>query len=99
MVKTIQYILAIVALLTAFFGAYKYIDTNYAKAQEVQQVSQRLDFWITYDQYLALDKRIYNIKQEYKDTEMPDSIKEEYRNLKEEKDFLKRKLDNFNKFK
>ena len=98
---TIQSILAIVALLGAFFGAFKYIDgrleyieTEYARASDLRRVEQRLDYKITYDQYMSVQERIWKLEDRYGKIEnMPDAVKDEYRELLKEKEMLKIKID------
>lgn len=73
------------SILGMAFGAYFYIETNYAKAAVVAQVEQRLDYKIKSDQSKEIQQRIWQLDDRYESKEMPESTKEEYRKIQEEK--------------
>jgi hypothetical protein len=73
------------SILGMAFGAYFYIETNYAKAAEVAQVEQRLDYKIKSDQSKEIQQRIWQLDDRYEKKAMPEAVKEEYRRIEEEK--------------
>ena len=94
MKKSVEYILALTALIGIFWGSYRYIDTTYAKAGEMQQLEQRLDHKILSDQLYEIQKRRWTLEDRYaKGKEMPATVKEEYRLLKKKEEELKTQLE------
>lgn len=101
-------IVGILAILCGLWQSGKYlssyIDTRYALAQEtkkeIQDIkqtqskeSQRLDYKILSDQYNEIQKRIWQIEDRYPKATMPNTVNEEYRELKEKKEGTKKKID------
>lgn len=90
--------ISLITIIGAFFAGYLHIDSTYAKRvvvkEEIGQVAQRLDYWITYDQYMAAQERMWRLEDKYGSVDnMPDEIKEQYRKLKVDVERLGRKLD------
>lgn len=101
-------ILGVIGLLTAFFASYQYLETRYAKAattaqeisvikEEAKKDSQRLDYKIKGDVKEDKQKRIYVIEDRYKNKPMPETVKEEYRKLTEEKEKLEKEINTLEK--
>jgi glycogen synthase len=90
MIKTL---ISICTLIGIVFGAYFYIDETYAGAEYVQKLEQRLDHKIVSDIYEEIDYRIWTLEQRFKDTEMPLTIKEEYRKLLMKRSLLENELE------
>ena len=80
--------LAIIALLSAAFGAYFYIDSRYALAMEFKQLKHQYIYDSKTSQAERLDDRIWTIEERYKGKQMPPTVAEEYRTLKTRKQLL-----------
>jgi len=61
--------------------------------QRQEKEAQRLDYKILSDQYESIQKRVYQIEDRYLKVTMPDTVKEEYRDLQNKKEDKKKKLD------
>jgi biopolymer transport protein ExbB/TolQ len=68
--KTIGSIIAILALLSAFFGAYRFMEGHYALADELkrtqdraQKIEERLDFKIADDKKVSFQKEMREIEE------------------------------------
>lgn len=93
MSQRLQFILGIIALIGSIFGAYRFIDGRYAQAEEVRQIEQRLDYKIDSDRYHAVEERMWKLEDRFPDEKkMPETIREEYRKLKSEKEIIQEKL-------
>lgn len=92
--RILSILVSVGTLLGIAFGAYFYIDSNYAKAAEMQKIEQRLDYKIKSDQSKEVQQRIWLLEDRYYHKNMPESTKEEYRELKEEKKTLEGELNN-----
>lgn len=84
-------IVTALTLLGIAFGAYFHIDNRYALAKELQLVEMRLDQKITNDEILAIQKIIYQLEDQYQDKHMPESVKDDIRDLKQYLEQLKSK--------
>ena len=100
----ISKIIGILTLLSICFGAFFYFEKNFtlkqehlALAAEVVKVKVRLDYKIIADQLDATQKRLWQIEDRYNNKPMDNTTNEEYRNLKEQKDNLKTKLNKMEK--
>lgn len=87
----------IVGIFTAFggfvWGTYSYLDVQYAKAEDVQRIEQRLEFKITKDRYETIQERMWKLEDRFPDKRrMPSSVLEEYRQLESEKGLLQEKI-------
>ena len=68
------------------FSTYFYIENRYALAEDVKQIQQRLDYKIKSDQLRSVQDRIWKIEDRTKGQPPSDqTIKEELRQLKEDK--------------
>jgi len=78
--------LAIGALLSMFFGAYLYIDSWKADAEDLKLVEQRLDQKILTDRKYEIKDRIYVLEERHGVgcIECSQTIKEEYRELQDD---------------
>jgi chromosome segregation ATPase len=88
-------IVGILTIAGLLFGGYFFIDSRYALAQTVAQVEKRLDQKIVSDQLDQTQSRIWKLEDRYpKQDKMPESVKEEYRNLQDQKQKLQDKVKN-----
>lgn len=92
MSKLIQHAIALLALVSMLFGGYFYVDSRYALAGDVKNLSERLENKIIEDKLSNIQQRIWKIDDRYEEKIMPDSVKEEYRQLIEDKTDLLNKL-------
>jgi prefoldin subunit 5 len=106
--EIIQLISAILAIVAMVLAAFVYIDTRYARCEDVNKSSQsiatglkkleqRLDYKITSDQYKDTEQRIYRIEDRMKGkpiNEWPQDVKDEYRRLQSELKALDKELSN-----
>lgn len=83
--KILPVLVSVASLIALAFGAYLFIEITYAKAENVQKIEQRLDYKIKNDQRETIQKRVWLLEDRYVETPMPESVKEEYRGLKEDK--------------
>ncbi len=91
-------IISIIIILSAFFASYCYIDNWKANSTEVKEIRQRLDYKITADQLKTIQERLWKLEDRYgKKTVMPESVKEEYRELDKSKEELSDKLKRMEK--
>jgi len=94
-------IIGILTILAFAFGAYFYFEKNFAKAEEIkktmqyaQAVEKRLDYKIISDQVDRKEDRIREINKRYPEqSKMPETVKEDYDNLKVEKMKLEKKME------
>ncbi len=84
----VSLLVALGALGSIAFGAYFYIDDRYAKAGDVKLIERRLDQKIKADRFEKVQERIWKLEDRYEKRPMPESVKEEYRSLKSEKEAL-----------
>lgn len=61
--KLIGSICAIVMLLGAFFGVYRFMEGHYALAAEMQKIEKRLDYKIADDQRFLTDQEMRQIEE------------------------------------
>jgi len=89
--KTIISILTVVGIA---FGAYFYIDNRYAQCEDVKKIERRLDYKIIADQLKSVQDRIWRLEdRNAKEKVIPKSVKEEQRQLEEDKNLLQKKLE------
>jgi hypothetical protein len=104
--EIIQLISAILAIVAMVLAAFVYIDTRYARCEDVRKsdsaitiglkkLEQRLDYKITSDQYKDTEQRIYRIEDRMKGKpieQWPQETRDEYRRLQGELKSLDREL-------
>lgn len=95
MTKIIGLIIAILTLFGILFGAYQYMETRYALAQEVKKIEQRLDYKILTDQLKAIQQRIWTIQDRFNNKKMDTTTKEEVRDLEQNKEQIQEKIKVF----
>jgi biopolymer transport protein ExbB/TolQ len=68
--KTVGSILAIIMLLTSFFGVYRFMEGHYALAEELQRdrkymekIEKHLDFKIADDKRISFQKEMREIEE------------------------------------
>lgn len=87
-------VITIVTLISIVFGVYFYNEKRYALAAELNLVAERLDQKISEDRSNNLQQRIWKIEDKYgNEKKMPKEIKDEYRQLKNEKESIDRRLN------
>jgi hypothetical protein len=72
---------------------YLYLENRYAKAADVEQVKQRLDYKITNDYYQSVQQRIWSLKDKYGENPKDPTVRGELRKLQSEQDALSKRLD------
>jgi len=89
--KLITIIITIIVALAGFISTTYVLDARWAKADDVQQLSLRLDLKILTDRSNAIQERLWKLEDRYGAgvpgiplSEVPDLIKEEFRKLQEE---------------
>lgn len=98
--------LSLIVTITVIIGVLFRLDGRWAKAtdvkqleqytqQHIQKVEKRLDLKILQDQLADVRRRTWSLEDRYDNdiNKMPETVKEEYRNLKEEKEELQKKID------
>lgn len=91
--NSIGVVIAFLAFGGFVWGAYSYLDAQYAKAEDVQRIEQRLEFKITKDRYETIQERLWKLEDRFPDKrKMPSSVLEEYRQLESEKELLQEKI-------
>ncbi len=83
--RLLSSLVSVATIVGIAFGAYFYIEGNYAKAGEVQKIEQRLEYKIKSDQGKEVQQRLWLLEDRYEKKTMPETIKEEYRKLEVEK--------------
>ena len=63
MKNTLATVGALILLLGAFFGVYKYIDARYALAEELRQVEKSLSYKIADDQRFSVQQEMHQIEE------------------------------------
>ncbi len=91
--KYLTTIVALLAIVGGVFGAVTY----FASASDLQATEQRLNNYILGDRYAQVQERIWKIEDRYelgtsRSRAMPQSVKEELRELRKELELLKAKL-------
>jgi hypothetical protein len=61
--KTVGSILALIMLLSVFFGVYQFMEKHYALATEMQKIEKRLDYKIADDQRFLTDQEMRQIEE------------------------------------
>ena len=84
---------SILAGTVTLIGGLYAIDCHYAKADRLELVEQSLKQYIQQNRANWLQERLYMLEDRYYNKEMPLSVKEEFRRLKNEHDAIIRKLD------
>lgn len=107
-------IVGIIGIVSICFGAFFWLENRYAcagdmiKAMEtIKKVADRLDQKMTADQLRETQQRIYIIEDRYcpdkskpcTEDKMPQTVREEYRRLLEERAKLKEEMDSFKNIK
>lgn len=88
----VKSLIALCTLIGIVFSGYFYFESHYALAKDLKKVETRLDYKITSDQLESIQERIWKIEDRFYNKNMPNTVKEEYRNLLEDKEDLKGKL-------
>ena len=91
---------ALVSILTILgfaFASYFYVESTYAKGEEVQKIEQRLEYKIKSDQGKEIQQRLWLLEDRYEKKPMAETIKEEYRKLQEEKKSIDNDLNQLRK--
>jgi hypothetical protein len=104
----------IVTLITICFTVYFWFEGRYAHAgdmvramETIKKIEIRLDYKIIEDQLRSVQQRIYTVEDRYchdkskpcTEANMPQTVAEEYRELKCEKERLQKELDELRKAK
>ena len=76
--------LSILAGTVTLIGGLYAVDCHYAKADRLELVEQSLKQYIQQNRANWLQERLYMLEDRYYNKEMPLSVKEEYRRLKDE---------------
>lgn len=95
--KIIILIISAITLSGMIWGSWRHFDSTYARASEVRQLEERLDYKIIQDQVNGLQDRIWKLDDRFQGKKMPTEILEEYRRLKKDKEYLEKKLDGVSK--
>lgn len=97
--KCIGGLLTIFAFFGIIWSAHRYIETNFASAQEIRQLtevvtqtSKRLDQKIDQDRYNFVQDQIYRIQDRFGPEPKDPLIRDQLRNYKRELIELKRRL-------
>ena len=97
-------IISIASVISIVFGVYFYNEARYASAKDLkeaneytQKIEKRLDQKILNDNLNEIQKRIWMLEDKYDKKQIPDTVKQEYRELKEKKEQLKEELKNLKK--
>jgi hypothetical protein len=80
--KTVPCIVSIMTLIGMCFGVYFWANNQYASAETVKMIEQRLDYKIKNDQEMAIKERIWKIEDKYGTVPKDITIREELRGLK-----------------
>jgi hypothetical protein len=92
MTKLISGIVGVIAILSALFGVYSYMDTKYALAAELNEIKKRLDYKITTDQLNSTQERIWRLEDRAQGKRMDSITNEEYRKLQSQKEQLNQQI-------
>lgn len=110
--ELIACIAGIIALISICFGVHNWYDARFAHAgdmvramETIKKIEIRLDYKIIEDQLRSVQQRIYTIEDRYchdkskpcDEGKMPQTVAEEYRELKCEKERLQKELDELRK--
>ena len=105
-------IAGMIALISICFGVYFFFEDRYAHASDmikamesIKKIAVRLDYKIIEDQLRAVQQRIWTIEDRYcsdnskkcEETKMPQTVREQYRELKFQREQLQEELRNLNK--
>lgn len=82
----------IVGLIT-IAGALFAVDQRYAKSQDVELVSVRLELKILQDRFNDINMRIWKLEDRYRGQPTPNEVTEEIRKLKQERDHIERMIN------
>jgi hypothetical protein len=80
--KLISYGGSAAAAVTALYGGGTWVDDRYAHQDDVVLIDMRLEQSIQLDALKETRARLYQLEDRYKDSPMPPSVQEEYRQLK-----------------
>lgn len=85
-------VLAMVSFGGFIWGSQSYLEKRYALAEDVEKLSNRLDQKILEDRRDNIQQRIWKLEDKYSN-EIPDDIKDQYRQFQKELEELDKKLD------
>lgn len=100
-------IAALVGLMVTCLGGYSWLNAEFAHAtdmkavvESVKRLAVRLDYKIVEDQLRSTQQKIWNIEDRYcpdkskpcDESKMPQTVRDEYRELKVEKEKLQNEL-------
>jgi ribonuclease HI len=105
--KILKTVISLLTIIGIVFGAYLYLEREFARAADLQQTNKnleqtnknlentnkRFEYKITQDALEAAEQRAYRIETAYDNKKIPDTVKEEYNGLKIKQENLKRALD------
>ena len=101
MMKVVPLFIAIVTMLG---GTWIFMDTRFAKSEELKSVANRLDYKIKYDQVAGLREQIWSLQEHFcrqgfqctnKELEsVPPKIRLQLMRLKSEQNQLESELEN-----
>ena len=95
--KVLGVVGGLLAIFATLFGGYTYLETRFALASELEKTKARLEYKITNDQFISVKDRIYKLEDRYQGKAMPDTVKEEYRQLQDTSKSLAIKLQEMEK--
>lgn len=90
--KLIPSIISVITLISLCFGAYFWLDSHYASAQQVKQIEQRLDYKIKSDMVQSIQERIWKIDDRCSAVKCDVTVKEERRKLQSDLENAKGQL-------
>lgn len=93
----LRFIISLCTIIGIVFSGYFYLDNRYATAEDLKKIEKRLDYKITADQYLAIQERVWKLRDRYSDIPKDKGILNELRCLETEKELLNKKLDQLQK--
>lgn len=98
----------LILIISACFGVFFYFDKEYAHADDmkkamevIKKVDTRLDYKILEDRLRVVKQNIWTIEDRYcpdksiacSETKMPQTVREQYRDLQDEKKKLQTELE------
>ena len=87
-IKRLSLYLTIAISIGTIIAAVLIVDNRWAKAERVASLECRLDRKITQDQADWTQRRIWTLQDRYQDKPMPQSVREEDRQLRKQLDQL-----------
>lgn len=90
-------ILTVLSLAGVLFAAFFWLENHFAKLERLLQLERRVELKVTTDRLQAVQNRLWTLEDRIRTDHHDQTATEEVRKLMEEKDELRKKLEELQK--